>query len=130
VELFYEVELPTNMRCIHPIGTVLGRATYGEYLVFYHGCGVGSDVDGNRPTLGEGVVLFPGAKILGNVTLGNNVWVTANTVVQDCDIPSNSVVFPGRKVVRDAGRHFDYSYIGASWRTTNRSVKRHFFGVE
>lgn len=116
LELFYEVELPENIRFVHPLGTVLGRANYGDHLVVYHGCGVGSDLDGNRPTLGDGIVLFPGAKILGNTRIGNNVFVEANTVVRGKIIPDNCIV-------------------NGTWRElvirpTTRSVKKHFFGVE
>ena len=132
VELFYEVELPQNIKFVHSIGSVLGRADYGEFLVVYHGCGVGSDVDGNRPKLGSGVVLFPGAKILGNATLGNNVWVTANTVVQNCDVPDNSVVFGG--VTSNewvyGGEPVTTYEACVRWKLTTRSVKKQFFGVE
>lgn len=130
VELYYEVELPEHMLLVHPIGTVLGRAFYSDFLVVYHGCGVGSDVDGSRPTLGEGVVLFPGAKVLGNTRVGSNCWITANTIVQGVDVPDNSVVFPAMRSIVDGGNHTIYSYIGCSWRPTKRSVKKQFFGAE
>lgn len=111
VELFYEVELPENFRLVHPIGTVLGRATYGDYFVAYHGCGVGSDLDGNRPVLGRGVVLFPGAKVLGKSVIGDNVFIQANCVIQDSTIPSNVIV--------DSD--------GCMRSTAHRSVIKHFF---
>ena len=34
-ELYYEVVLPKNIMLVHPVGTVLGRATYGDYLCVY-----------------------------------------------------------------------------------------------
>ena len=43
------------------------------------------------PSIGDNCVLGPGSKILGSVTLGDNVFVGANAVVTH-DIPSNSVV--------------------------------------
>ena len=94
-DLYYEVELPRDLLLVHPIGTVLGRANYGNWLVAYHGCGVGSDLNGNRPTLGDGVVLFPGAKVLGSSVIGKNVYITANTVVNGTAVPSNCIVVPG-----------------------------------
>ena len=119
-DLYYEVDLPQNLMFVHPIGTVLGRATYGDYLCVYQNVGVGSDLDGNRPKVGEGVVLFPGAKVLGNTVIGNNVFVTANTVVQNCEIPDNSIVFPSAS---------DWD-AGCGWKHTDRSVIRDVFKVK
>ena len=43
------------------------------------------------PLFGNNCVLGPGSKILGSVTLGDNVFVGANAVVTH-DMPSNSIV--------------------------------------
>lgn len=118
-DIYYEVELPEHVRLIHPVGVVLGRATYGDYFVAYNGSGVGSDLDGNRPVIGEGVVLFPGAKVLGKTKIGANVFVTANTVVQDGEVPDNSVVYPTWDNVN--------MQFCAAYKPTHRSVKKHFF---
>lgn len=48
----------------------------------------GSDL---KPVLGNNVILAPGAKIFGNVKIGDNVFVAANSIVTK-DIPNNSVV--------------------------------------
>lgn len=121
VELYYELALPIHFMVVHPIGTVLGRATYGDLLCVYQNVGVGSDLDGNRPILGEGVVLFPGSKVLGKTKIGSNVFVTANTVVQNCEIPDNSVVFMRSIPVTGAAI--------CGWRPTKRSVIRDVFKV-
>lgn len=102
------------------------RASIGPGLIFVHGQDIviGADVvigrrckifngvtlgnrdtsqlsAGNQPTVGDDVTLSTGAKILGPVTLGDNVVVGANSVViRDC--ASNTVVagVPAR-VIRD-----------------------------
>ncbi len=109
VDLFWEIDLHEPTRFIHPIGTVLGRATYGPYLAVYQNVGVGSTLDGERPTFGSGTVLFPGCKILGGAVLGDNVFVSANVVVQGRTIPSDSIVTHDAII------------------KTTRSVKAHFF---
>jgi serine O-acetyltransferase len=55
------------------------------------------------PTLGDNIYIGPGAKIVGAVTIGNNVAIGANCVVTK-DIPDNSVVvgIPG-KVISQKG---------------------------
>lgn len=130
-DLYYEVELPHDLLLVHPIGTVLGRANYGNWLVVYHGCGVGSDIHRNRPTLGDGVVLFPGAKVLGRSVIGKNVYITANTVVNDMEVPDNVVVFPHSVVVGPGDMRGSFVITAVeqqpSWKHTNRSVLTDFF---
>ncbi len=51
------------------------------------------------PTIGSNVYIGPGAKILGNIIVGNNVAIGANAVVID-DVPNNAVVvgIPGKVI--------------------------------
>ena len=48
-DLFYSVNLPEVFLLVHPLGTVLGNASYGDYLVAYQNCTVGSTADGRYP---------------------------------------------------------------------------------
>ena len=41
--------------------------------------------------MGNHVVMFPGSKVVGNVHIGNNVVIAANSVVTK-DIPDNCIV--------------------------------------
>ena len=93
VDMFYEVELPDIFSLAHPLGTVLGRGKYSDYLLVYQRCTVGSNMDGVYPTLGEGVVMFGGSAIIGDCNVGNNTWLSLNTIVMNKDIPAGSVVF-------------------------------------
>jgi len=81
LDAFYEVELPDVFAVVHPVGTVLGRATYGDYFCAYQNVSVGADLNGNQPFFGKGVVLYGGSRIVGNVTVGNNCFVSAGTSV-------------------------------------------------
>lgn len=49
------------------------------------------------PTIGDNVYIAPGAKVIGKITIGNNVAIGANCVVTK-DIPDNAVVvgIPGK----------------------------------
>jgi serine O-acetyltransferase len=93
VDAYYEVELPEVFGFQHPVGTVLGRGRYGNYLFVYQRCSVGSNLDGVYPTIGEGVVMFGGSAIIGASTVGNNSWLSVGTVVMDQEVPGNSVIF-------------------------------------
>ncbi len=41
------------------------------------------------PIIGDNCYIYPGAKIIGNISIGNNVVIGANVVV-DVDVPDNS----------------------------------------
>lgn len=110
IDIFYEVELPEHVVFVHPLSSVLGRANYGDYLVCYQGVGVGSSLDHERATLGRGVALMPGCKVIGPAVIGDNVFVLANAVINGCDIPSNSLAFGYNQ-----------------WKPTDRSVVERFF---
>jgi len=69
----------------HGTGVVIGEtAEVGDDVTIYHGVTLGgtSWSQGKRhPTLKNGVVVGTGAKVLGPITLGENVKVGANSVV-------------------------------------------------
>lgn len=90
IDAFYEVELPSIFLFVHPIGTVLGRGQYADYLLVYQRCGVGSNHD-IYPTLGPYTTLRPGSAVLGQCTLGRNNTLAAESLLLDCDLPNDSV---------------------------------------
>lgn len=92
LDLFYQVEMPPVFMLDHPLGSILGRASYGNYFVFNQQCTVGGNHD-IYPKLGEYVTLFAGATVIGNSTIGNNVYIAAGAYVKDEDIPDNTLVF-------------------------------------
>ncbi len=74
----------------HGAGVVIGEtAEIGDDVTLYHGVTLGGTTwnKGKRhPTLGNGVLVGAGAKVLGPITLGDNVRVGANSVVVE-DVP-------------------------------------------
>lgn len=91
-DVFYEVELPNALFMEHPVGTVLGRAHYSDRLFVGQNVTVGGN-KGKYPTIGENVALHAGCIIVGNSQLGNNVEVSAGTMIKDENIPNNCLVF-------------------------------------
>ncbi|ASM35321.1 serine O-acetyltransferase [Campylobacter sputorum subsp. bubulus] len=76
----------------HATGIVIGEtAEIGNRVLLYQGVtlgGVSLDRGKRHPTLKEGVVVGAGAKILGNITIGKNSKIGANSVVVK-NVPPN-----------------------------------------
>ena len=95
-------------RCFidHGMGVVIGETSeIGDDVLLYQGVtlgGTGKDTGKRHPTIGNGVVIGTGAKILGNIRIGDFVKVGAGSVVVR-PVPDHSTVVgvPGR-VVGDA----------------------------
>jgi len=87
----------------HGTGVVIGETTeIGDDVLLYQGVtlgGTGNEKGKRHPTLGNRVVVGAGAKILGNIKIGDNVKVGAGSVVVH-PVPDNSTVvgIPGRVV--------------------------------
>ena len=64
---------------------VIGEtAIIGNEVTIYHGVtlgGTGKETGKRHPTIGYGVVIGAGAKLLGSIEIGNNVKIGANSVV-------------------------------------------------
>ncbi len=96
VELFYEIKLPIHWSCEHPLGSVMGRAEYGDYFFFYQGCTVGTSRHKGKlfhPIIGNYVTMYSNSKVLGCSYIGNNTILSANSYVINETIPDNSIVF-------------------------------------
>ncbi len=93
----------------HGSGVVIGEtAEIGDNCTLYQGVtlgGTGKDVGKRHPTLGDGVLVGAGAKVLGPFTVSDGSKVAANAVVLK-EIPENStaVGIPARVVKRDGAR--------------------------
>ncbi|HUA87505.1 MAG TPA: serine O-acetyltransferase [Bryobacteraceae bacterium] len=87
----------------HGMGVVIGETSeIGDDVLMYQGVtlgGTGKDTGKRHPTIGNGVVIGTGAKILGNIRIGDYVKVGAGSVVVH-SVPDHSTVVgvPGRVV--------------------------------
>lgn len=79
----------------HGMGVVIGETTIiGDDVLIYQGVtlgGTGKDLGKRHPTIGNRVTIGAGAKILGNITIGDDSNIGAGSVVID-DVPEHSTV--------------------------------------
>ncbi|WP_298753054.1 serine O-acetyltransferase [uncultured Arcobacter sp.] len=90
----------------HGIGVVIGEtAILEDDVLIYQGVtlgGVSLNKGKRHPTIKANSVIGSGAKILGNITIGKNSKIGANSVVI-CDVPKNStaVGVPAKIIKKD-----------------------------
>lgn len=95
----------------HTQGTVIGAWRVGGNATIFQGVTLGArEVDftcteRSRPTLGDGVTVGAGAKVLGGLSLGNGARIGANSVVLS-SVPAGSLAVgaPARVVNGDTER--------------------------
>src|SRR3984957_14562070 len=87
----------------HGMGVVIGETSeIGDDVLIYQGVtlgGTGNEKGKRHPTIGSHVVIGTGAKVLGGITIGDNVKIGAGSVVIR-PVPDKSTVvgIPGRVV--------------------------------
>lgn len=105
IEIHPGATIGKGMFIDHGMGVVIGEtAIVGDYALIYQGVtlgGTGKESGKRHPTLGNHVVVGAGAKILGNIQVGDYVRVGAGSIVLR-DVPSTCTVvgIPGRNICR------------------------------
>lgn len=95
----------------HGEGVVIGETTIiGNDVLIYQQVtlgGTGKDLGKRHPTVGDGVIIGAGAKVLGNITIGNHSRIGAGSVVID-NVPEHATVvgIPGKIVIQ---KYYDES---------------------
>ena len=95
VEIHPAAQLGRRLFIDHAMGVVIGETTIvGDDCVLYQGVtlgGTGNESGKRHPTLGNNVTVGTGAKVLGNIHIGDNVRIGGNSVVVK-DVPNNCTV--------------------------------------
>jgi len=88
-------KLPWSTHLPHPTGIIIGGdGNIGENVWIYQNVTIGSkgkEYDNEFPQIGDDVVIYSGAVVLGDIEVGERAVIAANSVVTD-DVPSDSVV--------------------------------------
>lgn len=88
--------LGRNLKLRHPVGIVIGDGVeIGDNVTIYQqvtlgGARIGDGKLGNYPSVGDGTVIFTGAKIIGGIAVGKNCVIGANAVVTE-NVPDNHI---------------------------------------
>ncbi|WP_277541672.1 serine O-acetyltransferase [Haloarcula laminariae] len=87
--------LPKSTHLPHPVGIVIAASTeLGENVEIRQNVTIGQrkgKSEGGTPTIMDNVTIYAGAVLLGEITIGENAVIGANSVVLD-DVEPNSTV--------------------------------------
>lgn len=100
-ELPAEAKIGVNFIIYHPYGIIINKdAVIGNNVVIRHQVTIG-EVNGKVPVLGNDINIGAGAKIIGDIVLGDNITVGANAVVTK-SFPGNNILvgIPAKEIVR------------------------------
>lgn len=105
IEIHPGAQIGSRFFIDHGMGVVIGETTViGDDVTIYQGVtlgGTGKDVGKRHPTIGNGVTIGAGAKVLGPFTVGDGAKIGAGSIVLKA-VPANATVVgnPGRIVAR------------------------------
>jgi len=109
IEIHPAAQIGRRLFIDHGMGVVIGETTViGDDVTLYQGVtlgGTGKEKGKRHPTIGNSVVVGAGARILGNIRVGDNSRVGAGSVVLR-DVPDNSTIVgvPGHVILRAGQR--------------------------
>lgn len=105
IEIHPGAQLGKGVFIDHGIGVVIGEtAIVGDYTLIYQGVtlgGTGKETGKRHPTIGSRVVIGTGAKVLGNIYIGDYARIGAGSVVlKNVPATCTAVGIPNRNVCR------------------------------
>ncbi|MDD5005272.1 MAG: serine O-acetyltransferase [Candidatus Omnitrophica bacterium] len=111
IEIHPAAQIGKSLFIDHGMGVVIGETTIvGDNVTLYQGVtlgGTGKEKGKRHPTIGNNVVIGTGAKVLGNISVGDNSYVGANAVViKDVPPDSTAVGVPAR-ITRQGGKKIE-----------------------
>ena len=103
IEISRKCEIGKGLYIGHPYGiTINPAAKIGCNCNIHKGVTIGQENRGKRegtPVIGNEVWIGINSTIVGNITIGDDVLIAANTFV-NCDIPSHSIVFGNPCIIK------------------------------
>jgi serine O-acetyltransferase len=93
LEIYSKMKVGPGLFFMHGHGTLVMADGIGENCRIYHQVTIGNveAVEGGRPTIGNNVTVYAGAKVVGKVKIGDNVTIAANSLVIK-NVPSDVTV--------------------------------------
>lgn len=95
IEMSYSTKIGKGLRLMHPENiTIVATAVLGDNIDLYKGVTIGAEWRGKRkgvPTIGNSVWIGANSTVCGRIHIGDDVLIAPNTLVNR-DVPSHSIV--------------------------------------
>lgn len=103
-EIAAKARLGAGVLFLHPVGIVIGGdSQIGDRVTFLGSNTIGSNKSSGFPRIGNDVVIGAGARILGEISIGDGASIGANAVVLR-DVPAGASAVGVPAVVRPRAR--------------------------
>lgn len=129
IEFKCKQSIGAGLEIVHPHDVVIGNgAKVGRNVTIFNGVTLGNKwVEGIEPilcypTLEDNVKVFPGAKLLGPITIGAGSQVGANAVVMKSFPPNSVIAGVPAKLIRQLGEDRSVSSVAARGKPTAEEV--------
>jgi serine O-acetyltransferase len=92
VNISVEAVIGPGLCLIHPTNILIPATWIGEDLLIFHDVTIGTNLYRSKwPAIGNHVDLYAGARLLGDIVIGDNVKIGANCVVT-CNVRPGAIV--------------------------------------
>lgn len=113
IDISYESNIGPGLLIYHFGGIVVAVESAGKNLTISHCTTIGMTIKGGvkkYPTIGDGVYLAPGSKVIGGIVVGNNVAIGSNSVLNKSVVDGAVVVgIPGKVIsLKGASEYVNY----------------------
>lgn len=83
------------------------KCRIGSWCDIHQGVNIGEGVDKGAPQIGDNVWIGPGAKLYGGITIGDNIMIGANSVVNK-SFPHSCITIAGvpARIIKNTGNNY------------------------
>ena len=81
LEIYAKMKVGPGLFIMHGNGTLIMADGIGKNCRIYHQVTIGAVEASGRPTIGDDVTIFAGAKVVGKVSIGDHATIAANSLV-------------------------------------------------
>ena len=102
--IYANISVGKGFHIAHPVGIVMGRCSVGDNFILYQNTTIGvrhpgDEAKGLWPHIGARVTLCSGSQILGNITIADDSFIGANSlVIKDLSEAGTYVGSPVRRI--------------------------------
>lgn len=125
IEIYHTTQVGEGFYIGHFGGIIVNpKAKIGKNCNISHGVTIGLSIRGKNkgvPTLGDNIFIGPGAKIFGNIKIGDDVAIGANSVVTKSFDSNKTIAGIPATVISELGSE---GYINFTQEYINKSVQK------